>query len=73
MDSVIPTLSTKVDIERVHTELHKARSEMRAWMLGTILAIVMVVSTVGASVSDNARAPAQGVHANADQTKHTGT
>ena len=40
MDSVIPALATKAD-------LHKALSEMKVWMIGTLLAILMVTAALG--------------------------
>jgi len=40
MDSVIPTLATKADF-------HKFQSEIKIWMIGTLLAILMVTTTMG--------------------------
>lgn len=40
MDSVIPALATKAD-------LHKALSEMKVWIFGTLLTILMVTAALG--------------------------
>ena len=40
MDSVIPALATKAD-------LHRALSEMKVWIIGTLLTILMVTATLG--------------------------
>jgi len=65
MDSVIPTLATKADF-------HKAISEMKVWVIGTLLTILMVTAMFGmfllASVRSDERPPTR-----ADQVKHTGT
>jgi len=47
VEAILPTLATKadvaelrVDIEKVRTDVEKGQKENRAWMLGTVLALV---------------------------------
>lgn len=53
MDSVIPTLSTKADFERLRADMHRGQSEMRAWMIGTALTMVLAVSSLGVLIGNS--------------------
>lgn len=53
MDSVIPTLSTKADFERLRADMRRGQSEMRAWMIGTALTMVLAVSSLGVLIGNN--------------------
>jgi len=46
IEAVIPTLATKADVERLHTDFERGQKENRAWMLATVLALF--VGIVGA-------------------------
>ena len=65
MDSVIPTLLTRADF-------HKAISEMKVWVIGTLLATLMVTATLGMFLITSVRS-VEAASTRADQTKHTGT
>ena len=51
MDSVLPTLSTKADVERMRSEMHKGL-EVKAWMIGTILAMLVALATLGVLIGN---------------------
>jgi len=40
VESILPTLATKADVEKVRVDVEKGQKENRAWMLGTVLALV---------------------------------
>ena len=52
MDSVLPTLSTKADVERMRSDMHKGLSEVKAWMIGTILAMLVALATLGVLIGN---------------------
>jgi len=41
LDSAFPTLATKADVERLRTDLHRGQSEMKTWMIATVLALLL--------------------------------
>ena len=41
LDTVLPTLATKTDIESVKSEIHKASGETHRWMLGTVIGLFL--------------------------------
>ena len=40
-DTILPTLATKADVERVLVEMHKGFSDMHKWVVGTCIALVL--------------------------------
>ena len=55
LDSVLPTLSTKADVEGVRADVHKGQSEMKTWMMATVFALLLGLFTIGTFMSNNLR------------------
>jgi hypothetical protein len=58
LDSVLPTLSTKADVEGVRTyvegvrtDVHKGQSEMKTWLIATVFALLVGIFTIGSFMS----------------------
>jgi len=47
LEAIIPTLATKTDVEKVRTDFERGQKETRAWMLATVLGMVIVITSVG--------------------------
>lgn len=56
LDSLLPSLSTKADVEGVRTDVHKGQSEMKTWMIATIFTLLLGLFTIGTFMSNNVRA-----------------
>lgn len=41
LDTVLPTLATKSDIESVKTEIHKSTGDTHKWMIGTVIGLFL--------------------------------
>jgi hypothetical protein len=39
IDTILPTLATKADVESIKTDIHKAIGETHKWMIGTIIGL----------------------------------
>jgi hypothetical protein len=39
-DTILPSLSTKADIEGVRSDIHRTDAAIKAWMLGTIVSLL---------------------------------
>ena len=55
MDSVIPTLATSADVERLRADVHKVQSETKAWVVRSVVAFLMVVVTLGIFIAATVR------------------
>lgn len=53
LDSVLPTLSTKADVEALRADLHKGQSEMKSWLIATVVMLLLGVFTFGTFMSNN--------------------
>jgi len=40
VEAILPTLATKADVAELRVDVEKGQKENRAWMLGTVLALV---------------------------------
>lgn len=41
LDTVLPTLATKTDIESVKTEIHKSTGDTHKWMIATVIGLFL--------------------------------
>ena len=55
MDSVIPTLATSADVERLRADVHKVQGETKAWVVRSVVAFLMVVVTLGIFIAATVR------------------
>jgi len=47
IETIIPTLATKADLEGLRADFEKGQKENRAWMLGTVLALFVGIVGTG--------------------------
>jgi len=59
IETIIPMLATKADLESLRWDFERGQKENRAWMLGTVLALFVGIVGAGSYfMSGNARQPA---------------
>jgi len=63
IETIIPTLATKADLEGLRADFEKGQKENRAWMLGTVLALFVGIVGTGSffmrGISQQPAAPQQ--------------
>jgi len=59
IETIIPMLATKADLESLRWDFERGQKENRAWMLGTVLALFVGIVGAGSYfMSGNVRQPA---------------
>ena len=46
LDTILPTLATKADIEAVRGDVHKVSSEMKGWFIATAILVIVSMFTI---------------------------
>jgi len=47
VEAILPTLATKADVAEVRADLERGQKETRAWMLATVLGMVVAIASLG--------------------------
>ncbi|MCC8362834.1 hypothetical protein LK996_07055 [Lysobacter sp. A6] len=56
LDSVLPMLCTKADLESLRADVHRGLSEIKKWMITTIFALLIGLCTIGNFIWNSVRA-----------------